>query len=91
MQFRRQGESASRDGLDLWFDPRNNEYRGSLVELEPAFPAKWPATLAEARTWNENLRIKKTVQVHQEAVFGDHFSEGEEQPGEESSVPAMSS
>ncbi|MFL5309866.1 MAG: Ig-like domain-containing protein [Myxococcales bacterium] len=28
-------ESSYRQGLDLWFDDRNSEYRGSLVELKP--------------------------------------------------------
>ena len=34
VRFRRQGTTAWRDGLELWWDERNDEYRGSLVELE---------------------------------------------------------
>ncbi len=38
VRFREQGTTAWRDGLDLWFDARNTEYRGSLVELKPNTP-----------------------------------------------------
>src|SRR5438046_10582170 len=34
IQFRKSGESAWREGLPLWFDARNAECRGSLVQLE---------------------------------------------------------
>ena len=35
VEFRAAGSAGWRRGLDLWFDARNGEYRGSLVELEP--------------------------------------------------------
>ena len=35
VRFRPQGTTQWRDGLDLWWDERNDEYRGSLVELQP--------------------------------------------------------
>jgi len=37
VQFKEAGapDSSYRRGLDLWFDARNSEYRGSLVELKP--------------------------------------------------------
>ena len=36
VEFRKHGSAdAWRQGLELWFDARNGEYRGSLVELEP--------------------------------------------------------
>jgi PKD repeat protein len=35
VQFREQGSADWRSGLDLWYDTRNSEYRGSLVELRP--------------------------------------------------------
>jgi PKD repeat protein len=35
VRFREQGQSAWREGHELWWDTRNDEYRGSLVELKP--------------------------------------------------------
>src|SRR2546421_5402991 len=35
IQFRKSGDSSWHEGLPLWFDARNRECRGSLVELEP--------------------------------------------------------
>jgi PKD repeat protein len=34
VRFREQGSTPWRDGFDLWYDTRNGEYRGSLVELQ---------------------------------------------------------
>jgi PKD repeat protein len=34
VRFRPKGATDWRDGHELWFDARNNEFRGSLVELE---------------------------------------------------------
>jgi len=57
-------------GLDLWFDARNNEYRGSLLELKPGTEYEIRLQLAggsqetlNARTWNEKFRVKRTVEV----------------------------
>ena len=65
IQFRKSGESAWREGLPLWFDARNAECRGSLVQLEPG--TKYEIQLGGARfsasTWNERLPIAKTVKV----------------------------
>jgi hypothetical protein len=75
VEFRAAGSSAWRRGLDLWFDERNAEYRGSLVELQPG--TRYEVRLAldgakagtpqaetlDAATWSEDLRIKRTVQV----------------------------
>src|SRR5690349_8205612 len=33
--FREAGTGGFRQGLDLWWDARNSEYRGSIVELKP--------------------------------------------------------
>ena len=35
VQFRELGAPTYRQGLDLWYDTRNAEYRGSIVELKP--------------------------------------------------------
>jgi hypothetical protein len=70
VEFRKRGDGAWRRGLDLWFDARNGEYRGSLVELEPdsAYEVKLrlssgPGETLVVRTWPEKFRVKRTVQV----------------------------
>jgi len=70
VQFRPAGSSEWRQGLDLWFDARNNEYRGSLVELEPGTSYEVRLALAsgqqeilKTQTWSEKFPIRKTVQV----------------------------
>jgi len=70
VEFRKAGAASWRQGLDLWFDARNGEYRGSLVELEPGTAYEVRVVLASglaegmtARTWSEEWRIKKTIQV----------------------------
>ena len=70
VEFKEPGSSGWRKGLDLWYDPRNSEYRGSLVELKPGTAYEVRLTLEggksetiTARTWREDFRIKKTIQV----------------------------
>jgi hypothetical protein len=70
VEFREAGSSAWRQGLDLWFDSRNGEYRGSLVELKPGTAYQIRLTLASgfsetltARTWSEAFRVKRTVEL----------------------------
>jgi hypothetical protein len=70
VEFRRSGTSDWRKGLDLWFDERNGEYRGSLVELEPGTTYEVKLTLANGAaetirtaTWSEAFPVKRTVQV----------------------------
>ena len=70
VRFREAGSGAWRQGLDLWFDARNGEYRGSLVELTPGTGYEVQLTLSSGiqetlntRTWSEKFRVKRTVQV----------------------------
>jgi hypothetical protein len=70
VEFRAAGSSAWREGLALWFDARNSEYRGSIVELQPGTAYVVRLTLdggftetIKAATWSEEFRIKRTVQV----------------------------
>src|SRR6478672_846238 len=57
IQFRKAGDAAWRDGLPLWFDARNGECRGSLVQLDPG--TKYEIQLAgaqlTAQTWSERF------------------------------------
>jgi hypothetical protein len=70
VEFRVAGDPAWREGLALWFDTCNGQYRGSLVELAPATSYIVRLTLdsgfsetLRATTWSEEFRIKRTVRV----------------------------
>ena len=70
VEFRKRGTSEWRRGLDLWFDSRNSEYRGSLVELDPGSPYEVKLTLSggltetmTVRTWDERFPVKRTVEI----------------------------
>ncbi len=70
VEFRKSGSADWRQGLDLWFDARNGEYRGSLVELEPGSAYEIKLSLQSgsqetlsAQTWSETFPIKRTVEV----------------------------
>ena len=67
--FRKAGDSRWREGLNLWYDARTNECRGSLVLLDPGtayeirigIPGRAPTTDIIATTWNERFPIAKTI------------------------------
>jgi hypothetical protein len=71
IQYRKSGESGWKKGLSMWYDARNSECRGSLVQLSPgatyevqfAMPGKAPVAALTARTWAEKFPIAKTVMV----------------------------
>lgn len=70
VEFRELGKAGWRRGLALWFDARNAEYRGSIVELEPGtvyeIRLKLDSGFGEtirAATWGERFRVKRTVHV----------------------------
>jgi len=65
IQFRKHGESAWREGLPLWFDARDRECRGSLVQLEPGtkYELKLPGAQITASTWSERFPVARTVKV----------------------------
>jgi hypothetical protein len=71
VSYRKRGESAWKDGMALWYDSRNAECRGSLVNLAPgstyevrfAMPGKAPVAQTTVKTWSEQFPIAKTVQV----------------------------
>ncbi len=87
VEFRPAGKASWRQGLDLWFDSRNSEYRGSLVELEPGTQYEVRLTLKSglsetlnARTWSEKWRIKRTVRIEPGTT---HLVIGPEDSGDE--------
>jgi CubicO group peptidase (beta-lactamase class C family) len=69
VNYRASGEPGWRSGLPLWFDARNQEYRGSLVQLRPG--TRYEITLQlkgttthsslQAQTWSETFPVGKTV------------------------------
>jgi hypothetical protein len=68
VKFRKAGTSTWRKGLDLWFDTRNSEYRGSIVQLASGttydiqliLGTKSPVSF-QATTWSDNYLIGETV------------------------------
>jgi hypothetical protein len=70
--FREAGMGGFRQGVDLWYDDRNAEYRGSIVELKPntaydikltlstgynVFFSTCPAANRCTTTWSENFNV----------------------------------
>ncbi|HET7365232.1 MAG TPA: hypothetical protein VFJ70_16815 [Burkholderiales bacterium] len=65
LRFRKSGENAWRAALPLWFDARNRECRGSIVQLEPgsAYEISVGGQQVTARTWSERFPVARTVKV----------------------------
>src|SRR6185295_3148191 len=69
MQFRKQGDSAWRDAMDMWFDSRNSECRGSIVMLQPGtqyevqmgLPGQSFQKGLAVATWSESFPIAQTI------------------------------
>jgi hypothetical protein len=69
MQFRKQGDSTWRDAMDMWFDSRNSECRGSIVMLQPGtqyevqmgLPGQSFKKGVTVATWNEQFPIAQTI------------------------------
>jgi hypothetical protein len=69
VQYRKSGESAWQNGLAMWYDSRNSECRGSLVQLTPGtayevqlgLPGQQPSAQLAASTWSEQFPIARTV------------------------------
>ncbi|NIM93363.1 MAG: hypothetical protein GTO18_06595 [Anaerolineales bacterium] len=69
VQFRVVGSPEWRDGLPLWFDKRDGEYRGSIVDLTSGTLYEIRLTLQGSRTvetfgfrtWSEHFPIAETI------------------------------
>jgi hypothetical protein len=69
VSYRASGEKDWRQALPLWFDPRNQEYRGSIVQLRPdttyeiALQLKATGTRAslQAQTWSETFPVGQSI------------------------------
>ena len=69
VDFRALGESTWREGHPLWFDPRDGEYRGSVVNLIPGTTyevrlnnGSQERTIT-ATTWSEDFPIAQTINI----------------------------
>ena len=78
VQYRRSADTDWKQGLAMWFDARNNECRGSLVQLAPGtnyvvqlgMPGQAPSVQLNAATWINDTAlwpIAKTVEVQSSA------------------------
>src|SRR5438094_4095144 len=74
LQYRKLGETAWRPALAMWYDSRNGECRGSVVQLVPATMYEFQlsegtqsATLTAA-TWSEQFPIAQTIIVGSQAT-----------------------
>ena len=64
-----------KEGLPLWFDPRDQEYRGSLVGLDPgtryevelALAASEKRATVTATTWSDDFPIVRTILIESSA------------------------
>jgi hypothetical protein len=69
VNYREAGSSAWKKGFPLWFDSKNQEYRGSLVNLKPkttyevslSLQDGTASTTLSSTTWSEDFPIAKTV------------------------------
>jgi hypothetical protein len=72
VKFRKSGTSAWTQGLAMWFDARDNECRGSLVNLAPGATYEVQMNLPGAAamkgltfaTWANQMPVAKTVTVN---------------------------
>ncbi|TMG80043.1 MAG: fibronectin type III domain-containing protein, partial [Betaproteobacteria bacterium] len=70
VQYKQSTDSTWRQGFNLWYDSRNNECRGSIVDLTPGTSYDFQmgvgstyAVQTSASTWNEQFPIAKTITV----------------------------
>ncbi|OMH36159.1 carbohydrate binding domain-containing protein [Motiliproteus sp. MSK22-1] len=71
VRYRQQHETEWQDGLDLWFDERNAEYRGSLVHLTPdttyeielKLDQSGTTKLLTGTTWSEDFPIGEVIEL----------------------------
>ncbi len=70
-RYRAAGSKDWKAAMPLWFDPRNQEYRGSIVHLRPGtshevslrLEGTTMSTSLQARTWSETFPVGRTVSL----------------------------
>ena len=76
VRFRKSSESTWRQGLDLWYDARNSQCRGSLVHLDPNtdyqvelnLPGQAATRGVSFRTWANAMPVASVVTVPSSAA-----------------------
>jgi len=69
VRYRVVGLQQWRDALPLWFDARNGEYRGSIVNLQPGtgydieLRTDSVTRTLRAHTWSESFPVAKTIRL----------------------------
>jgi hypothetical protein len=70
VQYRKLGESTWNDALDLWWDARDHQYRGSIVHVKPNTQYEVKLALDTGgsytvltKTWSEEFPIAQTIEV----------------------------
>ena len=71
VRYRAEGDETWHEALPLWFDKRNGEYRGSIVQLATGITYVVRLDLANdgpsadvmATTWRESFPIARTIEV----------------------------
>jgi hypothetical protein len=71
VRFRRSADAAWRQGLNLWYDARNDECRGSLVQLDPdteyqvqlSLPGSALVQTLSVRTWPNQWPVATRIPV----------------------------
>jgi hypothetical protein len=71
LRFRKAGDKDWREALPLWFDARNAECRGSIVQLEPGtgYEISVGGHQVAARTWGERFPVAKTITVGSQSTL----------------------
>ena len=70
VQYRKSGDSTWSQALNLWYDSRNNECRGSIVQVQPGTSydvqmgvGSTYSVQTSATTWSEQFPVSQTVSV----------------------------
>ncbi len=70
LYYKEKDEAEWRKALDPWFDKRNMEFRGSIVNLNSNTEYKIKLISntgvekeTQAKTWNENFQVSKTIEL----------------------------
>src|SRR5256714_9375492 len=67
VQYHKSGDTAWKPALAMWYDSRNNECRGSVVQLTPATTYDFQLTAGTqsasltATTWSEQFPLAQTT------------------------------
>jgi hypothetical protein len=72
VRYRKSVDADWKEALAMWYDSRNTECRGSIVQVEPgtdynvqfSMPGQSPVRELTTKTWSESFPIAKTVYLN---------------------------